>query len=407
LNVLEYGIQLSLAASIELGCPRTPLELRVVAPSEIPLQVKLTVTPGFPELTLWDAASGGKMITKTNWPAGKQPSTLWIEASGAAEVKAIGQLLAAGTEKAKDEKNATTHSVWPRRWCVANGNPGGSHGITTKSSSSTYSFDMIPDQDDLIADLRSALDKAAAQQPHIGLGEQGLFTEEPEMDDIQFSHSGSDKNFRDIATNQCPGKTSHSVWRVEITPVSTPIVWKDNILLPVWNQRIPWDKKLTLKARNEWDRFTKALKIHEEGHKRLFDPYRTECLKLLDVFVKTKFIGEALSLGYGEKYDEDACAKAAEMAEQCFDSSLNALNTKLKNLHEAYDRAQHDYDNLTNKGETQSEDPFTRKTYGKGISTKLDGDIPLLPRPPKPRTSVSKTNPPKAPAKANPSKRKK
>ncbi len=427
LKVLEYGIDISLAASIELGCPRTPLELRVVAPSEIPLLVKLTVTPGFPELTLWNAATGGKRINTTSWKAGEQPSTLWIDASGANEVIATGQLLAEGSVKAEDKKTAKTHSVWPRRWCVPNGNPEGSHGITRKSVEITYDLDWNPVQGDCIAHLMDALRQAGLEQLKMDPDEQGAFSEDAAIGALNLGHSIEGKKIAEIAVNQCTDKTNHTVWRVELTPVSKTleIIWENTISLPVWKQLHQKEVKLTPKAQDEWSKFTKAVRIHEEGHKRLFDKYYEKSLKLIDIFVKTKFIGESLSLGYDANFNGEAKEKAGAMAIASFDSALSALNNELKTLREAYDLEQSNYDILTEHGIAQFKDPETKKNYQDKISTVVDGNIPLLPPPPRqmPKEQVKPTQQkskkpesqkteqqkqqPKAPVNVNPPKKKK
>ena len=384
LESMKYGIELRMASTIELGCPRALLELVVVAPSKDPSDVELNITPGSPELTIWDAEKGGNLVKVTKWKAGRQPAKLWIDASGATAVEAIGKLLVEGKVKAEDKKTAKTHSVWPRRWCVPNGNPEGSHGITRKSVEITYDLDWNPVQGDCIANLMDTLRQAGLKQLKMGPDEQGAFSEDAAIGALNLGYSIEGKKIAEIAVNQCTDKTNHTVWRVELTPVSKTleIIWKDTISLPVWKQLLQKEVKLTPKAQDEWSKFTKALKIHEEGHKRLFDKYYEKSLNLIDIFVKTKFIGESLSLGYGANFNGEAKEKAGAMAIASFDSALSALDNELKTLREAYDLEQSNYDKLTEHGIAQFNDPETKKNYQDKISTVVDGNIPLLPSPP-------------------------
>ncbi|MEY3984007.1 MAG: hypothetical protein RL160_1566 [Bacteroidota bacterium] len=378
LNVRKYHVELHLASSIELGCPRTPMELICLAPAHQSAIVHLTITPGAPEVSIWDAATGGGRIRKTSWKYGTQPSFLWIDASGAAQVKALAEIQAEGKTQATDTKNATTHTIWPRSWAVPGGNPTGTHGIRTSSGMAYYTFDLVPEQGMFMSDLMEALEVAAREKLNAKSLEQGVFTENPEFKVAFFNHSAVNKSPEELAKDQCNHKEIQTVWRIEVTPVADPMEWTDTIILPIWNQRIPFDTKLTRPARKEWDYFSKVLHIHELGHKSRFEPFKKEYLQLLDAFAKTKFVGEALSLGSSELQTYQAKLKAGEMAIASFDSAFKALNIRLKILRDAYDASQKAYDSITQHGVAQFNDPDSRKNHGAQVSTRVDGDIPLL-----------------------------
>ncbi|MEN9511296.1 MAG: hypothetical protein RLZZ370_1115, partial [Bacteroidota bacterium] len=380
-TVATYHVELHLAPVIAVGCPRAPLELIALAPAHEAATVRLRIAPNSPAVSVWDAATDGNRLQKTTWKYGTQPSFVWLDASGATQVNATAELLVGSEVKAKDSKNASIQNAWPRSWSVPGGNPGGTHGISRISQVTRYSFDLEPKIGLHMSDVMEALNQAAQKRLGQAPNEQGAFIEAPEMKGLFWRHSAEGKSAEELATNQCSQKKSHSVWRVEITPSAEPVFWTDTIILPLWNQRMQFDKKLTRTSRTAWDNFSKALRIHEEGHKRLFDAFVKDYLSLAEAFAKRKFIGEALSLG--SETTQTAAAKflAGKMAIASFDSALHALNTHLTTLREAYDKAQVQYDSITRHGETQSQDPFTQRQEGNDISTAVDGDILLLPLP--------------------------
>jgi hypothetical protein len=380
-TVAKYHVELHLAPVIAVGCPRAPLELIALAPAHEAATVRLSIAPNSPAVSVWDAATDGNRLQRTTWKYGSQPSFVWLDASGATQVNATAELLVGSEAKAKDSKNASIQNAWPRSWSVPGGNPGGTHGISRISQVTHYSFDLEPKIGLHMSDVMEALNQAAQKRLGLAPNEQGAFIETPVMAALNFGHSAEGKSAETLATNQCSQKKAHSVWRVEITPIPETVLWTDSIILPVWNQRMPFDKKLTRASRTAWDNFSKALRIHENSHKRIFEAFVEDYLRLANAFAKTKFIGEALSLGCETKQTAEAKFKAGEMAIASFDSALHALNTHLTTLREAYDKAQVQYDSITRHGETQSQDPFTQRQEGNDISTAVDGDILLLPLP--------------------------
>ena len=84
---------------------RVRLDL-IVAPAYLDGTVSLVVATGADKVTLWDSESDGNPVFETQWPAGQQPSTLWVEATGLrGEVQFIA-MFQAGGKVAQDQANA-------------------------------------------------------------------------------------------------------------------------------------------------------------------------------------------------------------------------------------------------------------------------------------------------------------
>lgn len=143
-----------------------------------------------------------------------------------------------------------------------------------------------------------------------------------------------------------------------------------SILMPDWTQfpRNPPAPKPgdppapqpSAAAQAQWNQFWNALLVHEKGHKAIFDAALPGVDTAINTFDKKLFIGEVC---YGPGQQTAAGNRALELAQALRQSEIDAMVAAVTALRNAHEKAQDDYEALTNHGTTQKNaDPAATNT---------------------------------------------